>query len=158
MGKFFPPSPCTCWFLDPLLFLLPVLSPHHSAFKRQDQDFMVTIGQKHCPAQSRGSGNTCEINMCSLKGLPPAPRAPKLTPLQSPGPAPATAPSPPLSGICHLLSPSPARACPCILHCTRCHHGKRGGFKKKVGFWCSAVPGCEILDTSLLLSGPEAKL
>lgn len=32
------PSPCTCWLPDPVLFLLPALSPHRSAFKRQDQD------------------------------------------------------------------------------------------------------------------------
>lgn len=70
---------------------------------------MVTVRQEHCPAQSRGSTNTCGINMCSLKGLPASPRPP-----------PTTAPSPPLSVIHHPLSPS-AGVPPCIYqHAGQC--------------------------------------
>lgn len=39
----------------------------------------VTVRQEHCPAQSRGSINTCGINTCSLKGLLRSPRRPKPT-------------------------------------------------------------------------------
>lgn len=68
---------------------------------------MVTVGQKHCPAQSRGSRNTCGINMCSMKGVPPAPRPPTSTPLQASTAQPSPHHSPKPASLRHLLCPVP---------------------------------------------------
>lgn len=84
MGRFFLPLTLHLLLPNPVLFLLPALSPRCSAFKRQDQDGYGHYWAEAPPSTEQG---LCGINMCSPKGLPPAPRSrPPLPSLPPPWP------------------------------------------------------------------------